>query len=250
MVVHPRAGSDEVGEPPMMQPVNPVAAAMTNQRPLALPVRAADTAPAPEQAADTAIVTPKVVAMPRPPRQIMPAPVMMASADTGRVVLPEVAQVPPPVAPVAAARIEPAALAPRAAAPAPVAPVAQAPAPPEPARMMVASISVPPALARSAVAPSAVTPVALGRMVRRDAGPLAVQFAATGTEESANAFWQSLVRRFPELLGQRELSLIRFERHGTVFWRVRTEGFETFADARALCGRIHATGQACFVARF
>ncbi len=47
MVVRPRAAADPVSDTPMMQPVNPVAAAVTNQQPLALPMSATPANPAP-----------------------------------------------------------------------------------------------------------------------------------------------------------------------------------------------------------
>jgi hypothetical protein len=34
-----------------------------------------------------------------------------------------------------------------------------------------------------------------------------------------------------------------------VFWRVRTEGFGTVSEAQALCSRMRADGQDCFVPR-
>jgi hypothetical protein len=43
--------------------------------------------------------------------------------------------------------------------------------------------------------------------------------------------------------------VIRFEHAGTVFWRVRTEGFGTLAEAQTLCARMRAGGQPCFVPR-
>ncbi len=81
----------------------------------------------------------------------------------------------------------------------------------------------------------------------RAASEAEVQFAATGSEGSARSFWQSLVRRFPNVLGRRSPVVIRYERGGTVFWRVRTDGFETVSQAQTLCAQVRAGGQACFV---
>jgi hypothetical protein len=83
----------------------------------------------------------------------------------------------------------------------------------------------------------------------RAASEAAVQFAATASEESARSFWQSLVRRFPDVLGRRSPVVIRYERGGTVFWRVRTDGFDTVLEAQTLCARMRAGGQDCFVPR-
>jgi hypothetical protein len=83
----------------------------------------------------------------------------------------------------------------------------------------------------------------------RAASEAAVQFAATASEESARSFWQSLVRRFPDVLGRRSPLVIRYEHGGTVFWRVRTDGFGAVSEAQTLCARMRAGGQDCFVPR-
>jgi hypothetical protein len=74
-----------------------------------------------------------------------------------------------------------------------------------------------------------------------------VQFAAAPSQEAAHTFWQVLVHRFPDALGQREPVVIRFEHDGTVFWRVRAEGCGALSEAQNLCARMRAGGQACFV---
>ena len=88
-----------------------------------------------------------------------------------------------------------------------------------------------------------------GTTLIRDEPSVAVQFAATTSEQAAYAFWQDLVHRFPQVLAAREPTVIRYERGDTVFWRVRTEGFGNVAQAQGLCARIKAGGQACFVPR-
>jgi hypothetical protein len=80
-------------------------------------------------------------------------------------------------------------------------------------------------------------------------GHPAVQFIAAPSEDAALAFWHALVRRFPDFLGQREPRVIRVELGGKVFWRLRTEGFDSASDALALCARMRAGGQDCFVPR-
>jgi hypothetical protein len=77
----------------------------------------------------------------------------------------------------------------------------------------------------------------------------AVQFSASPSEHAANAFWQSLVHKYPDTLGQREASVSRVQRGGTVFWRLRTEGFDSVSQAQSLCSRMRAFGQNCFVPR-
>ena len=66
---------------------------------------------------------------------------------------------------------------------------------------------------------------------------------------AAQAFWRDLVRRFPDILGRREPLVIRFQQNGTVFWRLRTDGFQSVEDAQSLCAQVRASGQNCFVVR-
>jgi Flp pilus assembly protein TadD len=304
MVVRPTSTDAEA---PMVQPVNTIAAAMTNQRPLALPLHSAELSPpadetsadapsghAPrrESAAESALVTPEVLRMPatKPGERAVAAmrapPVRMASADP--VSLPDA---PPPPAVLAAAPLPPAWHSPVARAVAEP-PVASAP-PVRSMLMAMATVAAPSQRAEDEVTtsprprqmaaaempeiaarPMAATAAAFTRdassrdassrdVQSRDAhsrdahsrdtqsgdSGLAVQFAATASEDAAHAFWQALARRFPEVLGQREPTVIRFEHGGSVFWRVRTEGFGTLAEAQTLCARMRADGQACFVPR-
>lgn len=114
-----------------------------------------------------------------------------------------------------------------------------------PAAAFAAPVAVP-------VAPAAVAvpaPVVAARAVERPAGGMAVQFAAAPSQEAAQAFWLDLVQRFPDMLGQRAPLVIRFQLNGTVFWRLRTDGFQSVEDAQSLCARMRAGGQDCFVAR-
>jgi hypothetical protein len=74
-----------------------------------------------------------------------------------------------------------------------------------------------------------------------------VQLAAVGSQEAAQAEWQRLARKYPELLGSRRLEVSRFDRDGHVFWRVRTGGFTDSASASAFCSQIKAKGAACEV---
>jgi Flp pilus assembly protein TadD len=204
------------------------------------------------QAAATAIST---AAMAAPiPTVVHPTPVMEADA-------------PAPVAadnPVAAAVATQRPLALTMAIPeAPVQPVAQAPqAPP-----MAVPVAVPPPVLvthapeiaeKPAGAPvfvpaepvaAAMPEPAVGRVVPAKNGTASVQFVATWSADAAHAFWQSLVQRFPADLGQLDPLVIRIERDGEVFWRVRAVGFDTVSDAQALCARMQVSGQDCYVPR-
>jgi Flp pilus assembly protein TadD len=302
MVVRPRASVEPDADTPMMQPVNPVAAAVTNQQPLALPIHATASNPAPVQrvtatVSDAAAVTPEVVAMPPADAGQRPVADRAPAASAAHAMLPDVppaqpalrpAPLPPsfhplttahaevPVLPTSirgiaqprnatatpvrsdAGRINPA----RAAAPVGTSQagrnfVQSAPAAPP---TVMASAAIAPALALPRTAANvgpyvavakanAATETARARTGGSDEASTMVQFAAATSQEAAHSFWKVLVHRFPDALGQREPVVIRFERDGTVFWRVRAEGFGSLSEAQTLCARMRAGGQACFVPR-
>lgn len=132
------------------------------------------------------------------------------------------AQLAPPAAPALAA-------APVPAAPAPATPVAAAPAP-RPATPLPASAAAP----RPAQPGSATL----------------VQLAAVDTEAAAQAEWQRLARRMPDLLGDKRVVVQRTERDGKTLWRVRTGGFTDMADATGFCTKVRAKGGNCSIASF
>jgi Flp pilus assembly protein TadD len=255
MVVRPHPAVDPDADAPVIQPVNPAAAAMTYQRPLALPVHANDMLAQPTPAPITEDRT--TVAMP-PVQHAPPKPVREASADTARFGLPDAPPPPPVLAPAPlppayrpAARVEAPRPAPEAVQPSGQTPVqTSAEASLVPARTVLTVVNAPDATRRAAVRqPEEIAAVALVPAPQREFPSLSVQFAAMASEESAHSFWRDLVHRFPEALGQREPTVIRFARGGTVFWRVRTEGFGTALEAQSLCARMRADGQDCFVPR-
>ena len=77
-----------------------------------------------------------------------------------------------------------------------------------------------------------------------------VQLAAVGTEQGAQAEWQRLAKRMPDVLGDRRLVLQRADRDGKAVWRVRTGGFADVADATAFCARLRAKRASCTIAAF
>jgi Flp pilus assembly protein TadD len=290
VIVRPRADALPDSDTPTMQPVNPVAAAVTNQQPLALPIHATPANPAPvtrvaATVSDAAAVTPEVVAMPRSRPVPTQAPRGDAIADGGLVALPEAA--PPPSAPlhhplnavsteppVVPASTENASVGvTRVDSPRPeVAKVdarsatvqgdrnsaQSAPAAPASPPTIMASAAIAPVLAAPRPQATVVPHAASARssdiatettQARGDESATMVQFVAAPSMEAAHSFWQSLVHRFPDDLGHREPVVIRFEHDGTVFWRLRAEGFTSLSDAQTLCTRMRAGGQACFVPR-
>lgn len=243
MVVRPQQGIDPDAAPPIMQPTSPVAAAMTYQRPLSLPMRdkemtGQDVLP-PAPAEDTT-----VVAMPPPVQHVQRTvnlPIHVASAETQA---PSPALAPADRVTQVPIRIEQAAPPPMLQTiPVPARTDAVAPA----SRSDVAALPAPKPVPRAYAARE--SDPAPARIASRDRSSPTVQFAAAPTEEAAHAYWRDLVRRFPKVLGQLEPSVIRFEHGGSVFWRVRTEGFGTVSEAQALCSRMRADGQDCFVPR-
>ena len=137
----------------------------------------------------------------------------------------EAAPEPPKVTPVTEA----------APAPEPKPPVAVAPPAP---RLAVTATPAP----APVVIPPAPHPAA-------KAGGRQVQLAAVGSQEAAQAEWQRLARKYPDLLGNRQLEVSRVDHGGKVFWRVRTGGFADQASASAFCSQIKAKGAACDVPR-
>ncbi len=81
-------------------------------------------------------------------------------------------------------------------------------------------------------------------------GGTTVQLAALPTRAAAEAEWQALRRRAPGLLAGRQLILAQATVAGRVWWRVRTAGFTSPAQARGFCTRMRAAGAACDVTPF
>ena len=117
--------------------------------------------------------------------------------------------------------------------------------PPSAAAEQTAALPATTALPRGASQPAATGPArpAAG-------GGTIVQLAALPTRAAAEAEWQALRRRMPGLLGDRQLILAQATVAGRVWWRVRTAGFTSPAQARGFCTRMRAAGAACDVTPF
>lgn len=126
------------------------------------------------------------------------------------------------------------------------APPAEAPLPP-PSRAVPLPVPPPPAPVAALPPPVAAAPV---RPAAPPAGGVQVQLAAMDSEAGAVAEWQRLAKRVPDLLASRHPAVLRAERDGRTFYRLRTGGFADVAQATAFCAAVRAKGGACAIASF
>ncbi len=201
-----------------------------------------------------------------------PQPAPQAAAPAAMTVRPEAPPLPAlrphitvPAAKAAPAQVAPTQAAGVQAAPAQPAPMAQAPATkqaapaPAPAKpvAMAAPAAVPatPAPA-TAAAPAPVSKSLLGAAQTPAAKPAAaaaatgggmVQLASLHSEADAQAEWQRLAKKYPDLLGGRKPVISKSVVGTNTFWRIRTSGFADKAQAESFCTSLKAKGGGCTV---
>lgn len=107
-----------------------------------------------------------------------------------------------------------------------------------------APVAMPPAAPEPAPAPD--TSDAPAASVGRHA----VQLAALDSDQAARAEWTRLAHKAPSLFGGRTPVVVTAARDGKQFFRLRTGGFSSIADATAFCGKVKAAGIACTLADF
>ena len=119
--------------------------------------------------------------------------------------------------------------------------IASAPVASAPSASAAAPVVVPAAPVVAPV-PSTVAPLKAAVV-----GSTMVQLAAVDTEAAAATEWQRLAHKAPELLGDRKLAVMRADRDGKTFWRVRTGGFADLAAAAEFCRKARAKGLGCSI---
>lgn len=81
-------------------------------------------------------------------------------------------------------------------------------------------------------------------------GHVQVQLAALDSEQAALAEWGRLQKQWPGVLAGRKPSVMRVEREGKTFFRLRTGGFTDAPQATRFCATLREKGAACSVANF
>ncbi len=152
-----------------------------------------------------------------------------------------------PLPPVTAAIAAPEGQVPQGQVPPVAQPVSLSSAPPAPPPPVV--VSAMPEQKPATAAHVAAKPMSAAAMPA-GAGAGQVQLAALGTQEAAMAEWARLQHRMPDLLGNRQPAVLRFDRAGKTYFRLRTGGFANLAQATAFCEQVRTKGSGCSIAAF
>lgn len=119
---------------------------------------------------------------------------------------------------------------------------------PEPAETAPPTGSAPATTAPATPAPAEQQTAALPKAATAapSGGPYRVQLASVSSEALAKREWGRLQKVFPDFFGDRTLVIEKkvIAGRGT-FFRIQTGGYETLADARAVCSGLKAKKQGC-----
>lgn len=133
--------------------------------------------------------------------------------------------------------------APEMAASEPPLPLPPALPPAKPAAAPASSSSAAAAAVQVGKALPKVTPPAMAE----HAGPFAVQLAALTSRPKADAAWQTLLARVPDLLAGRKPVVVPGNVKGRTYYRLRLGGFQTAAAAADFCARLKVRHVSCYI---
>ncbi|MCQ8277934.1 SPOR domain-containing protein [Acetobacteraceae bacterium KSS8] len=140
-----------------------------------------------------------------------------------------------------------------AAAPVPASAPSPLPAPlpaPVPATLPAPEPAAPPAADHARPGASDSGASEAGASAPATSGRYAVQLAAVDSEAAARAEWSRLSHRAPALFAGHGPVIATASRDGKQFFRLRTGGFASIADATSFCQQAKQSGIACTLADF
>ncbi|WP_025814315.1 SPOR domain-containing protein, partial [Komagataeibacter kakiaceti] len=82
------------------------------------------------------------------------------------------------------------------------------------------------------------------RVLNTGDGAYGVQLAALDTQAAAMKSWNGLTSRYPALFGDYQPAVVKAERNGRTFYRLRIRGLDR-AQATALCAKVRAKSLPC-----
>jgi len=84
-----------------------------------------------------------------------------------------------------------------------------------------------------------------GAVVPQHAKSFTVQLSAAKSEADAQATWDKLTKKMPDVLGQHRALFQKSNETSPTPWRLRTSGFADQAQAKAFCDKVKAKGGQC-----